>query len=590
MTSTGHLPQILIKNAFNILGLPSTSVLREIRKRSQQLIQLAKIEEVQEFETDIGSVKEFRKENEIRLALERISGIKERLKEIFFWFEDYSVESRKVLTLISKGNYQQAVDTLKETEGTGFNWLDKKNLALALMFHAFSSSNLDSFRRSLCFWKQIVESDEFWKFYEKHYLLHDELGTVTSLFEEFRNSIYEKISEKTVSFYYLTKYPEVIGACYLAFNRIGHAVDSDILQPIILKVKKELEFLEGVQASNLEVSSAKKSLEKIHDYFCALDKFELSEYSPLIILKNDTAEKLRSISIDIYNDNSDAEIAKLFLEQCTKLALSESILEKVEADKKQILANEAWHQLELSSAIETIENLIQKEKFLEAFDECKRTDSLLIENNVDRENRIAFLLICSRLFITKAHEFVDEKSYTRSYQAFYYPYELLLNRLTLIFNGDVESQDEFVRHLKVTTKFAENCDGNDFEKILDGANGLSEQYLDEDQKDAVKLIWAAAIWRMISKRLADKNEKKSFRWVWGVIGIGFILLKSFWGDISATSSKTASTPYSLTKEEKGVISYLQKNNPKLLKEVRIEGYSDKEIAQYVLNLSDENEG
>lgn len=588
MTVTVQLPQTLIRNSFNILGLPSSSALKEIRKRSQQLLQLAKIDEVQEFDIDIGHVKEFRNEGEIRLALERVSGIQDRLEEIFFWFEDHSVESRKVLTLISKENYQQAIDSLEESAGTSFNWLDKKNLALALMFHAFASSNLESFRRSLCFWKQIVESDEFWKFYETHYLLHDELGTVTSLFEEYRNSIYETISAKAASFYHQTKLPKVIGAFYQAFNRIGNTIDSDILQPIILKVKKELELLEGMQGSNPKVASVKKTLKKINNYFYELDKFELLEYSPLTILKNDTAEKLRSISIEIYNEHTNTETAKLFLDQCAELALSEAVLDKIEADKKQIMENEVWYQFELSSVIRKIENLIQIEKFLEAFDEYQRMDSLLLENELaSRENRVDFLLLCSRLFINKAHEFLDEKKYLKSYQLFYHPYEMLLNHITLIFNGDVDSQNEFVNRLKETTKSAENCEGNDFEKLLDGVNDLSEQYLDEDQKSAVKLIWSAAIWRMISKRLADKSDKRK---IWWVIGIAFVLLQFLFGNINTSSSKTPDTSYNLTKEEKVVISYLQKKKPKLLKEVRMEGYSDKEIAQYVLSFSEKDEG
>lgn len=227
MTAAMQLPQILIKNAFNIFGLSSSSTLKEIRKRSQQLLQLAKIEEVQEFDIDIGHVREYRNEGEIRIALERVSGIQDRLKEIFFWFEDHQIDSSKALELISKGNYQKAIDIF---EKPGSNWLDKKNLALALMFHAFASYNIDNFCRSLDVWKLIADSDDFWKFYEKHYLLHDELGTSPSLFEEFRNSFYEIISTKAVSFYHQTKNPAAIGAYYSTFRRIGKDVDLEIIR------------------------------------------------------------------------------------------------------------------------------------------------------------------------------------------------------------------------------------------------------------------------------------------------------------------------------------------------------------------------
>lgn len=65
-----RLPQKLIRNSFNILGLPPTSTLKEIRKKAQELLQLAKIEEIQQFEDDIGHVCELRNESEVKLALE----------------------------------------------------------------------------------------------------------------------------------------------------------------------------------------------------------------------------------------------------------------------------------------------------------------------------------------------------------------------------------------------------------------------------------------------------------------------------------------------------------------------------------------
>ena len=110
MTVAIQIPLILIRNSFNILVLSSSSTLKEIRKRSQHLLKLAKIEEIQEFEIDIGSIKEFRNEGEIRLALERISGIQERLKEVFFLFDDHRLEAHKAIKLISEGSYQKAID------------------------------------------------------------------------------------------------------------------------------------------------------------------------------------------------------------------------------------------------------------------------------------------------------------------------------------------------------------------------------------------------------------------------------------------------------------------------------------------------
>ncbi len=362
---TAQLPQVLIRNSFNIFGLSSSSALKEIRKRSQQLLQLAKIEEVQEFDTDIGHVRELRNEGEIRQALERVSGIQERLQEVFFWFDDHSIESRKAVALVSKEDYKSALDIFNKADKANTDWLGRKNLALTLMFHAFAASNIDSFCRSLRLWKLIAESDDFWKFYETHYLLSDELGTSSSLFQEFRSSICEILSAKAVSFYHQTKNPEAIGACYSSFGRIGKIIDVEILQPVILKVKKEIEELEKIDPeSEMDATLIRRILKKIHKSFTDLDKFELSEYSPLTVLKNDTAEKLRSISVDIYNRNADSEIARLFLEQSSKLAVSETVVDKIKADKSQLKENETWQSV--SGKFEKVKTLIADQRMEEA--------------------------------------------------------------------------------------------------------------------------------------------------------------------------------------------------------------------------------
>ena len=86
----------------------------------------------------------------------------------------------------------------------------------------------------------------------------------------------------------------------------------------------------------------KKLFKRIHAHFIELDKFKLFQYSPLAILKNDSAEKMRSIAIDIYNINNGGELALECLIQGNKLAVTETIRNKIEFDKKQIKENLLW--------------------------------------------------------------------------------------------------------------------------------------------------------------------------------------------------------------------------------------------------------
>ncbi len=123
----------------------------------------------------------------------------------------------------------------------------------------------------------------------------------------------------------------------------------------------------------------KRGLEEIHRYFLDLDKFELSEYSPLVVLRNDSAEKLRSISVDIYNQDCSPEIALLFLEQGAKLAISDAIAMKIETDKTTIKETLLW--MTVDDRFEKVKELIVEQKIREAKNEFLTLDNELAQND-----------------------------------------------------------------------------------------------------------------------------------------------------------------------------------------------------------------
>jgi tetratricopeptide (TPR) repeat protein len=650
-----QLPQVLIRNSFNILGLSSSASLKEIRKRSQQLLQLAKIEEIQEFDADIGHVCEFRSESEVKLALERISGIKERLREIFFWFDDHNIENQKSLVLIAQGNYQEAIDILDKTNTAGIDWLEHKNLALALMFQAFASSDLNSFCRSLELWKQIAESEDFWKFYEKHYLLHDELGTSSSLFDEFRGSIYESLSAKAVSFYHQTKNPETIGLYYSAFGQIGKFIDSDVLQPIILKIKKELEDLvelgndlkacalgELVKRPPMKYGTkvcppppgmtgtvicketqeglVKRGLKKIHKYFLDLDKFELSEYSPLAVLRNNSAEKLRSISVDIYNDNCSPEIALLLLEQGSKLAVSDAITMKIEADQTTIKETQLWKTV--ADRFEKVKELIAEGKIEEAKSGFLSLDNELAQKDDESSSgaRINLLIsYCSHL-MAKGHELFEKKMFgintlaidgllnwpkhRDSIRSFEQAYEILTDRLYLLSFIDPSSdRTTLSKTVESISNSLKNCEitslVDNHQAHLETMEETANEQENENTQIAIRMLGVAACFRIFYRRFRGIIQRKTWKWIgWGT-AIAFYFLVIMDSDSASKASKQSTyrsnSPYSstssqsLTYEEKQVIEYFQKNNPELLRKVRKEGYSDKQLARYVIEHADDEE-
>lgn len=614
---TAQLPQVLVRNSFNILGLSSISALKEIRKRSQQLLQLAKIEEVQEFDSDIGHVKEFRTETEIRLALERVSGIQERLKEIFFWFESYSIESGTAISLLSKKDYKAAIDIFEKAVDTKIDFLGQKNLALALMFHAFAYSSLDSFYRSLGLWNVIADFNAFWEFYEKHYLLHDELGTSSSLFEEFRNSIYEILSAIAVSFYHQTKNPEAIGACYSAFGQIGKAVDIEILQPIILKIKKEVEGLEQIDPeAEIDVASIRRILKRIQKYFADLDKFELSDFSPLIVLKNDIGEKLRSISVSIYNQNYDHGMGRLFLDLSSKLAVSEAVLNKIETDKKQLQENETYSQslnkwMEISPRLDEIRGLISNAKMEEAKNAYFQLDKEL-ELDDDKASRIQLLINYCSFLIENGHElfgkkkfgievlaisgFLNRKSQLDALLMFEHAAEILKDRLYLLHFTHYDCS-EFIGGIDFIANDLNKCElGSLYDRQqshLKIVNEESEKQEKTETQAALNLLCAAVCHGILYRRFRGITQRKMWKWIgWTVaILLCFFVIMGNDKPVSKPSYKNsnyqtklsyASSSQNLSSQEQEAIEWLDILYEDALKSLRDKGHSDRQIAQSIL--------
>lgn len=551
-----QLPEILIKNSFNILGLSPSSPLKDIRKRSQQLLQLAKIEEMQEFTMDIGNVKELRSEGQIRLALEKVSAIQERIKEVFFWFEDHSIEDRNAIFLISKQKYQEAYEILKKDNKLNRDWIRYKNLSLALNFYAFATSNFVIFCSSLDLWKIIIESDDFWMFYKDYYLHYDELGTSSSFFDEFKNYISEIISDIALSFYYQTKNPKVIGYFYQVFSNIGKNINVQILEPIILKIRKKIEQLETISSDSVvNASSIQLTLEKINRYFKDIDNFELTEYSPLIVLKNDTVEKLRSISIDLYNRDHNYEIVHVFLDQLIKLASSETLINKIKSDKEQIANNQIWGKI--NKKFNNIKLLITNLELKKAHKTYLRLDNQFAKQS-DESGRIVLLITYSSALTKKGHElfnkrkfgikilaisaFLNRKTQKYAIRAFEQALEALKARISLLNFVDSSDSTDVLNTIDNINKSLKNCelesllDEHDY--YLDAMEKIANKQTNEESKLSIKLLGAAACFSILYRRYYQLERKK----MWKTIIWSSVILYYFFVILPEKKPNTSNYP------------------------------------------------
>ena len=622
---SAQLPSILVRNSFNILGLPPTSTLKVIRKKAQELLQLAKIEEIQQFGSDIGHVRELRNENEIKTALERLSGIKERLKEVFFWFDAHNVENQEAIALLVQGNYEKAINILEKASASSVDWLCQKNLALALIFEAFATSNLSSFTRSLDLWKLIAESDEFWKFYKMYYLLHDEFNTFSFLFQEFRGSLCEYISNFAASFYQQTTLPKAIGICYSAFGRLGISTDIEIIQPIILKIKKAFQDLEIIVAESMndsswDISWIKKKLEEITGGCSELDQFELLKYAPFIILKDDISKKLRKIYADIYNQNYNSKIAQLFIDVTYKLVSSGVLKDTIESDEK--LVNKERLRKIVSTEFEQLKQLIKAEKIDQAKNLYLELDSKIGINNQEdsKEARADLLLYFCSLLMRKGYKIFKKKRFKildslkldwlcnrttqrEAIEIFDYIKSLLkdylfLFRFVVFLNIDCEPLVE-IESVAKSLKVCEMSQLNAAHRsCLKSIERIACRQKHDKTYSVINMLGEVECFRLVFRKIRGDRRWKSMAPIVAVSFVVLVILFLVFGidykvserpptNHTKTVIQSPNPPIRpsnnpgqlLTEKERKVIHYLHANYPRTLNEMRKQGYDDKQIAQ-----------
>ena len=128
------------------------------------------------------------------------------------------------------------------------------------------------------------------------------------------------------------------------------------------------------------------------------------------------------------------------------------------------------------------------------------------------------------------------------------------------------------------------------ESYLQRMIDIAHEQANENIQIAIKLLGAAVCFNILYHRLRRVAQRKIWNWVgWiALIFVCFIKDKNKSNpkrsDESSYQSKSSSSPtlQQMTYKEKQIIEYLQKNEPDFLKNFRIIGYSDKQIAQYVI--------
>ncbi len=475
----------LIRNAHHILGLQTGVDIQGIRKRANHLLNLARIDESEKYETDLIEMMELRTEQNIRKAVEQLSGIKTRLIEAFFWFETPTLQDFSSLKNISKGEYVTAIEYWKNLSSKSPNWIAKKNEALANFIAAQHTNDIKLFKRSIQLWREIELSDQFWQFYIEHYRLTDDLGTNEDSFIEVRTKLFEYLSWLTLDLYRSNANKDFISIFFKLTGIVGQGIENHILSPEIQKVKSELDVINIDKDDILKLRTKKISVLSL---IKELSDFGIDEYSPVKALRENCATKFRSYSVAIYNEKGNIELSKEYLNAAVAMSSSDSFLLQAERDREQLENNHAFETF-LEKVASESENKSKQEKwniFLRA--ETSLSESI--------KSAKGFGQIKGRLLIDYCVEEFTNSLKKLNAAGMQTVFTAISNNIDL-FALNKEKVIEMAKDLESRSQI--NSSAKQFQKIDEDDRAVGELAdkveLEENSKVAFLLICRAALWK-----------------------------------------------------------------------------------------------
>ncbi|MBP9781069.1 hypothetical protein KBC89_00245 [Candidatus Woesebacteria bacterium] len=349
----------LKNNAYHILGLDTSSSEKEILRRSKEIINRIKIDDIPEYALDSGIFKDFRTEDSVRAALQKLQAPKKRIREYFFWFQIFDSIDEKALDLFKRKDYLKAILTWQnaaEGDGAKSNFY-RKNLAILYCMVLSVKNDKQYLRDSLATWKSILDSNRFWSAFSKAYKLHDEQTASDEVISDFRNSVVSYLSDIYTELHELHDDSDYIQQFQNMFSAKGEQVEKKILNPVFHTIHEAVEKLEKLKVSENgkldkeESDHIRNAVEIIQVEMNKLIDLGLYDDSQTKNMRDRAANALRDIVLDLHNNLSELDKSAKLLKVAISIVGTDSLKNKLTTELEQINKN-VTDDIENSLAIE----------------------------------------------------------------------------------------------------------------------------------------------------------------------------------------------------------------------------------------------
>ena len=550
------MSRLFSHNAYSILGLNTSASQKEISRRSKEIINLLKIDEVSEYGTDIAVInKTNRSESSINDALQRLNSPVKRIQEYFFWFEIENEQDEKNLDLLRDNQYDEALDSWRESAKKSLT--AKRNFAIASSLLLNNTGYKKYLKQSVDAWKDVIESDRFWSHFEKVYALNDEVGTSKVAIDDFRNKVVNYLSDfySDVS---RTKKASSIYAVYNAsFGTKGQKVQNEVLAPIFEQINKASEELGKLNVSEYNILSSQESMiirrlvKKIQDLFQEIKDLGLYEDSQSKVMRDKAAEAINIVAVDLFNNLDESTKSIALVKVAKSFAAGPAVISQINKNVSTMSKVSAQGNI-----IKPINDLLEKEQYSQALEIINEQQEKYKEDTVLQEyfrKRIQWCVTAIAIEgFNKAHNKFEAEEYDAAPNWFQGVFDFVYQYIDS-FEINNESLDNIINTLRKKLAVANLDTLSDIDSyrqsIIDNSDE-SIKYKDKFELSIITILLDSVIYQRLAeiipeiKRRNNAQRVKNVLWtivglvVWGAL---IFLIRVNGGSSSSNSSGSPSS-------------------------------------------------
>lgn len=337
----------LKNNAYHILGLDTSASEKDISKRSKEIINRLKADDSPHYDLDIDLFENFRTENTVKDALQRLQAPKKRIREYFFWFQIADGIDEQALDFLKKRDYANAIRIWRDASKgeSKKSFFCKKNLAILCCLLLFAEDNREYLILSLLAWNILIDSDKFWTSFSKVYKLHDEQTASADIISDFKKHVIAYLSDIYTELHHIHQNNDYINEFQKVFSVKGEKIEKNVLNPAYKVINQAVEGLEKMEVSKDGIFDKEES--KTIKGLVAIIQQELNKLidiglygdSQTKIMRDRSAMALRSIALDVHNNLSELDKSRGLHEVAIKIAGTESLKNKLREELEQIQNN-----------------------------------------------------------------------------------------------------------------------------------------------------------------------------------------------------------------------------------------------------------